>query len=126
MSLPSFDALIAGARETLKPYRWLVKQARCRACANVHESAPVLMREVQNGWSFESTDDGTHDGAPVVFEEITLAWCEACNTKAAQELTRELRACMDAYANTTTLALKLTQALARYEQAKLREHFHHA
>jgi hypothetical protein len=124
--MPDLDLLVANARETIRPYRWLVKQSRCRACGNVHEREPLLMREVPSGWAFEATDDGSHNGAPVVFEEIVLAWCEACNTKAACELTRELREIIDVYANTTALASRVERALVKYDAAKLKEHFHHA
>lgn len=123
--LPDFSTLVSSARESVRPYRWLVKQSRCRACGNVHERAPILMREEHNGWSFATVDDLSHDSAPVVFEEVLLAWCEHCHSPAAQELTRNVRLAVDEFANTSALAKILRTALARYDADQCRTQFHH-
>lgn len=126
-ALPAFDALVATAIESIKPYRWLTRQNVCRACGNVHESKPVLMREVNTGhWYFEADDNGQHDDAPMVFEIIEMAWCEHCHSQAAQELTREVRHATEAYGNTNTLAAKLRIALARFDRTTQQEQFHNA
>lgn len=124
--LPAFDMLVASARESIKPYRWLVKQTRCRACGEVHEAAPLLMCDAGNGWSFSCDDDGTHLSAPVVFEEQLLAWCVHCRSPAAQELTKLAREALDMYSNSTTLATRLQIALRRFYAAQAKEKFHHA
>ena len=124
--LPSFSDLVLQAQETVKPYRWLVKQAVCRACGEVHEMKPVLMREVESGWKFETNDDGTHDGAPVVFEQTSLAWCSHCHSPAAQELTKGIRQALDMYANTNTIAIRMRALLIKYEAAQTKDRFHHA
>lgn len=123
--LPDFDSLVAQARASIRPYRWLVKQAHCRACGSMHERAPLLMCETQTGWSFETTDDGTHDNACVVFEKIELAWCTECNTPAAKELTVCARDALNRFGNTAALAGALRHALESFETASLKEHFHH-
>jgi hypothetical protein len=124
--LPSFDSLVASAREQIRPYRWLVKQSRCRACGEVHEQQPLLMCDGDNGWSFTCEDDGSHESAPVVFEEQILAWCAHCHSPAAQELTKLAREALDMYSNSTTLAVRLQIALRRFELAQTKERFHHA
>jgi hypothetical protein len=124
--LLSLETLVASARASTRPYRWLVKQSRCRACGNVHEREPVLMKQVESGWLFEGLDDGTHLSAPVVFEEVFLAWCEHCHSHAAQELTRGVRLALDSAANTTALAIKLQALLDKYERDETKERFHHA
>jgi hypothetical protein len=124
--LPDFDSLVRSARASTLPYRWLVKQSRCRACGNVHEREPLLMKQVESGWLFETLDDGSHNSAPVVFEEVLLAFCEHCHSKSAQELTRSLREAIDTLANTTALAIRVQALLDRYEREEKKERFHHA
>jgi len=125
-TLPDFDALIRGAQASILPYRWLVRQSRCRACGNVHEQAPLLMRYEVSGWAFAVADDGLHESAPVVFEEKLLAWCEACHSPAAQKLTARVREATDMYSNSTILATRLKRLLLEFEKAQTKEHFHHA
>jgi hypothetical protein len=123
--LPSLDSLVASARESVRPYRWLVKQSRCRACGEVHEQQPLLMCQAESGWSFSCEDDGSHESAPVVFEEQLLAWCQHCHSPAAAELTKRVRNALDDFSNTTELAKRLRDVLALYEREHTKEAFHH-
>lgn len=126
MSLPDFNQLMSIAREQTRPYRWLVKQSKCRCCGNVHEMLPVLMKERASGWWIACDDDGSHEGAPVSIEHVQLQWCERCNSKAAQLLTKQVREALDLYANSRTLSVRLQRALREFELAEQKQQFHHA
>jgi hypothetical protein len=123
--LPDFDSLIARAREETKPFRWVIQQAHCRACGSVHETQPVLMLEHAPGSFILCASQEGHDCAPVRIQTIQLAWCRDCKSAAAAELTRDVRAAIDAFANTTTLEKELKRVMAKYELAHQREKFHH-
>ena len=126
--MKSFEELCAGAIAEAAPYRWVVQQARCRACGNVHERELGLMREHAPGsWiRVDAKDKYEHANAPVMFQETQLAWCEACHTKSAAELTRDVRTALDVFGNTNELAKALASALERFNKSHTKEHFHHA
>lgn len=124
-----FDELISRAVADTKPYRWIVQQSTCRACGNIHEREIGLMREHAPGaWLrvVEPAEQAAHKNAPVEFRPAILAWCEACHSRAAQELTARLHEALDMYGNTTALENAITRALEHYRVTRQKEHFHHA
>jgi hypothetical protein len=125
----SFDELTAQAHACAQPYRWVIQQARCRACGLVHERELGMMREHAPGSWIRVLDPAectAHFRAPVEFQPCELAWCESCHSKAAQELTRVVRAAVDLFANTNELAKELERALVKFELQHNNEKFHHA
>lgn len=122
------EAVTARAKAECAPYRWVIQQATCRACGNVHEREIGLMREHSPGsWIrvLEPADQAAHSNAPVEFQPCALAWCEACHSKAAANLTAKLRELIDRYANTTELARHVESALFKFENEHRNERFHH-
>jgi hypothetical protein len=125
--LPTFEALVAQATAQTKPYCWFVKQSKCRACGEVHEMQPVLMREERSGWWLQCNEPlEEHANAPVKFEIVELQWCKNCHSEAAKRFTADLKNAVDMYANTTTLASRVVKLLDDYSRARAKEHFHHA
>jgi hypothetical protein len=125
--LPTFEALVAQATAQTKPYCWFVKQSKCRACGEVHEMQPVLMREERSGWWLQCNEPmEDHANAPLKFEVVELAWCKNCHSEAARLLTADVKLACDSFANTTALAGQLEKLLYAYYKVRAKEHFHHA
>ena len=126
--IPS-EQLVQKAIAHAQPYRYVVQQARCRACGQVHEREIGLMHEHAPGsWVrvVEASLLASHQYAPVEFVPVELAWCDSCHAPSAAELTREARLAIDRFANTIELEKALRAALARFEAARRKEQFHHA
>lgn len=128
-TLTDFAELMRRAQAEAAPYRNVIQQARCRSCGNVHEREVGLMFEHAPGSWILVKDEATreaHLNAPILFQVATLAWCEACRSPAAAELTKSVREAVDLYANTTELAKALEHALEQFAKSRTKEHFHHA